>query len=282
MSPLIAFVILTKNEELNLPRCIGSLEGLDADVFVVDSGSTDRTVQVAAQLGATVLSNSWKNYSTQMNWALDNMSTGAAWVFRLDADEYLTPELNAELRQVLPTVRAGTAGFAVKRRIYFLGKWIRHGGMYPISHVRLWRRGQARCEDRWMDEHMEVTGGTVDRLGHDFVDQNNKDLTFWIDKHNWYSNRELLDLAQMEANQTGSHAKLAGQAASKRWAKEFLFAPCPRFVRAFAYWVLRYIFLAGFLDGEEGLIFHFLQAFWYRFLVDAKMFERDYRERLAV
>jgi hypothetical protein len=121
-----------------------------------------------------------------------------------------------------------------------------------------------------MDEHMVVHDGHVHKLSHDLVDENRKDLTFWTEKHNRYADRELKDIL------AGSSSKvegLVGQARTRRWLKLNVYSRVPLFSRAFFYWIYRYIFLLGFLDGTAGLIFHFLQGFWYRFLVDAKLYE---------
>jgi glycosyltransferase involved in cell wall biosynthesis len=277
MSHSLAFIILTKNEEANLQQCLASISTLQADVFVIDSGSTDNSVRIAISMGAVVLTHPFKNYADQMNWAIRNIQTSAEWIFRLDADEYVTPELCRELEAKLPAIGSEICGLHVRRRFHFLGKWIKHGGMYPLSHLRLWRRGTASCEERWMDEHMQLNTGLTHHLENDIVDRNNKDLTFWIDKHNWYSSRELQDMKGLTVH-SGSYVALDGQAARKRWLKESLYARAPRFWRAFGFWIFRYFFLLGFLDGKEGLVFHFFQAFWYRFLVDAKLYED---ERLA-
>ncbi|HWH59034.1 MAG TPA: glycosyltransferase family 2 protein [Terriglobales bacterium] len=269
MTRLLAFIIMTKNEASNLPSCLESLRGLPAEIFVIDSGSTDQTVEIAQRAGCRILEHPFANYALQFNWALDNISTEAPWIFRLDADEYLTPELRSELVTKLPQLGQNISGVLMKRRFYFMGRWMRHGGMYPIWHIRLFRRGQGRCENRWMDEHIQLSGGETVRFNYDFVDENSKNLTFWTDKHNWYALREVLDLTSA----AGSHQAILAQAKRKRWAKEAMYAKAPLFVRAFAYWLARYFLLLGFLDGSEGLIFHFLQAMWYRFLVDAKIYE---------
>lgn len=271
VTPLVAFIIMTRNEERNLPSCLESLHGLSADVFVIDSGSTDQTVEIARRFRCKVFEHPFANYATQFNWALDNITTDAPWIFRLDADERLTPELKEELSKKLPHLDHDATGVQVKRRFYFMGRWIRHGGMYPIWHIRIFRRGRGRCEDRWMDEHIQLTSGEAVRFENDFIDENRKDLTFWTDKHNWYASREVLDLATTEH----SHRALQAQAKRKRWVKESLYGKMPRFTRGLAYWATRYFLLLGFLDGREGLIFHFLHAMWYRFLVDAKMYERE-------
>jgi glycosyltransferase involved in cell wall biosynthesis len=276
--PSIAFIILVRNEEINLATCLESFRSIDAEIFVIDSGSTDRSQEIALRYGATVLEHPFRNYSDQFNWALDHIPAKAHWIFRLDADEFLTPDLQKEIREKLSTLGPSVTGVLLKRRFHFFGRWIRHGGMYPLWHLRLFRRGFGRCEERWMDEHIVVSEGELVRFSFDFVDNNLKDLEFWTQKHNWYSSREILDMEVAEASHF-SHQELAAQARVKRWRKEAIYAKMPRFQRAFLYWFVRYFVLLGFLDGREGLIFHFLQAFWYRFLVDAKLEERERKRR---
>jgi len=190
--PLLNVIILTHQEELNLPHALRSLKGLDCDVFVVDSGSTDRTVQIAQAFGARVVTHSFESQARQLNWALDTLPLTASWTLRLDADERLTDDLAAEIDRVLSSAATEIAGYLIKRRVYFWGRWIRFGGYYPTWLLRLWRTGMARSEEMWMDEHMIVIGGAIGRLKHDFIDENHKGLTFWIDKHNRYSDREIM------------------------------------------------------------------------------------------
>lgn len=268
----LSVVILTRDEEANLPTCLESLRGLDAQVFVVDSGSTDRTRDIALQAGCVVVDHPFENYARQLNWALDNLPFSSPWVMRLDADERLTPELAQELLALLPTLPEGVGGLMLKRRVYFWGRFIRHGGYYPTWLLRLWRRGLAKSEDRWMDEHMVLSGGEIRSLKHDIIDENHKGLGFWTDKHNRYADREVLDLLALEAAAEAEDAP-AGQAGVRRWVKTRVYAKSPLFLRAFLYWLYRYTLRLGFLDGAPGLVFHFLQGFWYRFLVDAKLYE---------
>ena len=276
VKPSIAFVIMVRNEQLNLAACLESLRSLDAEVFVIDSGSTDRSQEIAHEYGATILEHPFQSYAAQINWAFDHIPTKASWIFRLDADEFLTPDLQAELLEKLPTLGANVTGIILKRRYYFLGRWIRHGGMYPLWHIRLFRRGAGRCEERSMDEHIVVSEGETVKFNFDFVDNNLKGLGLWTEKHNSYSSLEVLDLVR-GGSSPASHSNLSAQARRKRWGKETIYARSPRFLRAFLYWFVRYFVLLGFLDGREGLIFHFLQAFWYRFLVDAKLYEKERR-----
>jgi hypothetical protein len=194
---------------------------------------------------------------------------------RLDADERLTPELVEEIKQILPNTPPAITGYQVKRRVFFMGRWIRYGGYYPTWLLRFWRTGLGTCEQRWMDEHIVLSQGEMGSLKYDIIDENQKDLTFWTDKHNRYADREVKDFLNTASDEqddllTNSQSS---QASQRRWAKKNLYARSPLFLRAFVYFLLRYIIGLGFLDGTQGLIFHFLQGFWYRFLVDAKIYE---------
>lgn len=271
--PFLTVIILTYNEEQNLPFCLASLAGLSADIRVVDSGSTDRTCSIAREFGAHVASHDFQTQAKQFNWALDNVAIGTPWIMRLDADERLTPELRDEILNVLSNTERLVAAYMVKRRVYFWGRWIRFGGYYPVWLLRIWRSGHGRCEDIAMDEHVSVRGGRIERLSADIIDENRKGLAFWIAKHNAYSDREaqsLLESRSMPAAQNiGSHA------ARQRWLKNRIYRRSPLFLRAFLYWFLRYFIMFGFLDGAPGFVFHFLQAFWYRLAVDAKIHEEQ-------
>jgi glycosyltransferase involved in cell wall biosynthesis len=270
--PLLNVIILTQQEELNLPHALRSLKDLDCDVFVVDSGSTDRTMQIAQAFGARVVEHSFENQARQLNWALDTLPLTAPWTLRLDADERLTDGLAAEIGRVLSSPPAAIAGYLIKRRVYFWGRWIRFGGYYPTWLLRLWRTGMARSEEMWMDEHMVVTGGSIGRLNHDVIDENHKGLTFWIDKHNRYSDREIM--SNNASSGERSRRRVGGAIARKRFFKKTIYGRSPLFLRAIAYWFLRYFILLGFLDGRAGFVFHFLQGFWYRLIIDAKIYER--------
>jgi glycosyltransferase involved in cell wall biosynthesis len=269
----LSVVLLTYNEEVNLPTALKSLDALDADIYVVDSGSRDRTRDIARAAGAYVYEHPFESQSAQLNWAVDSLPISTPWMMRLDADEWLTAELASELKTLLPDLPDDLTGLEINRRVFFWGRWIRHGGFYPSWLLRVWRTGAARCEQRWMDEHMVVSHGRVIKLKNDFVDENRKGLTFWTDKHNRYADREIKDLLTPAIGET--RGQPGGQAGRRRWAKQNLYARCPLFWRALLYWFYRYIILLGFLDGKPGMVFHFLQAFWYRLLIDAKIYELD-------
>ena len=272
----VTAIILTFNEQKHLARCIESLRDLNAEIVVVDCFSTDRTVEIATDCGAQVLQNKWVNYATQFNWALTQLEITTGWVLRIDADEILTPALAKEVKTVLPRISEGISGVYLNRRINFLGKPIQYGGVFPVKVLRLFRYGHGECENRWMDEHIKVVGDTMELKG-ELIDDNLNSLTWWTDKHNKYASREAVDLLNLEHRfmQHDSVASLraGSQVGFKRWIKERVYARLPRGFRALAYFFYRYIFRLGFLDGQIGASFHFLQGFWYRYLVDAKVAE---------
>lgn len=272
----IVAVILTFNEARHLERCIASLREVVTDIVVVDCYSTDETVAIAQRMSACVLQNKWVNYATQFNWALTQLHPDAEWVLRIDADEVLTPELVAEIRSRLSGIGLEVDGVYWGRRMTFQGKLIRHGGVFPIRVLRLFRFGRGECENRWMDEHIKVAGPTVDFSG-EMIDDNLNSLTWWTDKHNKYASREAIDLLNLEygfmPHDSVASLSQGGQAGVKRWLKEEVYARLPGGFRAFAYFMYRYVIRVGFLDGQAGTAFHFLQGFWYRYLVDAKVAE---------
>jgi glycosyltransferase involved in cell wall biosynthesis len=274
----LAVVILTYNEAKHIQRALTSIAPLGAKAFVVDGYSTDRTVALATASDAVVAQHTFVNYAKQFEWALANLPFDSEWVMRLDADEELTPELIEELLRRLPELPFDVTGVNLKRRHVFLGRWIRRGGRYPLTLMRLWRKGAARIEQRWMDEHMVLLRGKAVTFESDFLDNNLNDLTFFTDKHNKYATREAIDVLTQRYNLGAMDAGISSgdataQATRKRWVKETIYNRLPLWFGPFGYFTFRYIFQRGFLDGREGLIYHFLQGFWYRFLVSAKVME---------
>lgn len=268
-------IILTFNEERHLARCIESLKGVADRIVVADCFSTDGTLGIARAHGAWVIQKAWVNYATQFNWALTQLAPDTEWVLRIDADELLTPELASALRARLPALRPEIDGVTFGRRMTFQGRLIRWGGVFPVQVLRVFRHGRGECENRWMDEHIKVAGPTVAVAG-ELIDDNLQSLTWWTNKHNRYASREAVDLLNLEYGFM-PHDSVAGlqggQAGFKRWLKERVYARLPGGLRALVYFLYRYVLRLGFLDGQAGLAFHFLQGFWYRYLVDAKVAE---------
>jgi glycosyltransferase involved in cell wall biosynthesis len=272
----LALIVMTYNEAVNLSYCLKSVQGVAQEIYIVDSGSTDETIEIARRYTDQVAVHPFVNQAQQFNWALENLPIQSEWIIRLDADEMLSPELVQELVQLLPQLPQTVTGLSVKYRMFFMGKWIRHGDYYPTWLLRIFRRSKGRCENRWMDEHIQLIEGETYQLKNDLLHNNHKDLTFWTMKHDGYARREMLDLlghAQNEPDKVIQSSLTGFQHQRKRWFKGNVYARAPLFLRAFAYFLYRYFFRLGFLDGVEGLIFHVLQGFWYRFYVDAKIWE---------
>lgn len=275
----LTIIVLTYNEEIHIKRCLVSAFQVASRVFVVDSFSTDRTVEIAESQGAQVWQHEFKNHATQLAWALENLPIDTEWVMRMDADEVISPVLAEEMRGKLSSVGAGTNGYLVHRLVCLDGKVIRHGG---ISHwvLRLWRKGTAEIEQRWMDEHMVLKSGSAERLKGEYLDDNLNNIAWWTNKHNGYSTREAIDLLNRKYGflpVTADSSALTRQARYTRWLKENLYVHLPLGARAFLFFAYRMIFRLGILDGRAGFVFHFLQGFWYRFLVDVKVWEVERR-----
>lgn len=275
----ICVIILTYNEEKHIERAISSAQEIAAQIFVVDSFSTDRTCEIARAFGAEVVQHAYIVQSRQFQWAIDNLPITTEWVMRLDADETLTPELVSEINQSLPRLPTSVTGVTLRRRHVFMGRWIRHGARYPITLLRIWRRGTACIELRWMDEHMILLCGRAVGFKHDFSDHNLSDLSSFIRKHNEYATREAIDVLIDRYHLLEWHHGPAAftniQMAAKRRVKENLYNRLPIWIGPASYFLYRYFVRLGFLDGQEGIIYHFLQAFWYRFLVGIKVDELE-------
>jgi glycosyltransferase involved in cell wall biosynthesis len=274
-------VVLTFNEERNLPACLSSLKGLPCDVFVVDSGSTDRTVDLARAAGATVVQHPFEHYSAQRNWAQRNLPFRGEWILHLDADERLTPPLVQEIATIVRHPPDGVRGFLLRKRTIFMGRWIKHGGHYPSYHLRLFRPAFGRCEDRLYDQHF-IVDGEIRRLAHDYLDVLTPDLGTWTARHSRWAALEARELMRRPAGHAQVQARLHGHPIERRrWLRAGPYGHAPLFARAFLYWLYRYFVMLGVLDGKEGLIFHFLQGCWYRFLVDAMLFEQTRSQKEA-
>lgn len=264
----ISVVILTYNEVLHIERCIGSVRRVSDKIYVVDSYSTDGTQEIARRLGATVVEHDYVNQAQQMQWTIDNLGLDTEWVMRMDADEYLTDKLVDEIKTVLPELSADVTGVYLPLDVIFQGKNVKHGRLHAPKIMRIWRRGKAYMEQRWMDERMVLTEGSAITFKGRFVDHNLNSLAWWTQKHNNYSNRELAVEAMRMYGIGRDDEALKG-----RNQKKGMYYRLPAFFRAGVYFSVRYFLLGGFIDGKAGLIWATLQAYWYRFLIDAKMSE---------
>lgn len=273
----VTAVVLTYNEERNLAACLGALTTWTHAVFVVDSGSTDRTVAIAEAHQATVVVHPFETHARQWRWALEHLPLETSWVLAVDADQQLTPALQAEIAMRLSTgVPDDLHGLYLNRRQIFRGRWIRHGGYYPKYLLKLFRREHVWLDERDLVDHHFSVRGRTDTLRHDMLEDNRNeaDISTWIAKHNRYAVLQARQEVQNRAVRSRVPvAALWGNPDERTLFLKQLWAGLPLFVRPCAYFTYRYVLRFGFLDGREGFIFHVMQAFWYRLLVDINILE---------
>ena len=271
----ITTIILTYNEELHIHRCLENVCPFSKKVYVIDSPSTDRTVEICKEFPEVevVVHKYPGNQAEQYNWAIDNLPIGTEWTMRIDADEYYLPELVEELRQKVPTLPNDVTGIEFKRRHIFMGRWVKHG-IYPVVMLRMCRTGKGRYEERLMDEHYTISEGKTIVMDNDFCDHSLINISDYCRKHLNYAQREAAEVLTeiYGLKSIGMDNCLGDQAEGKR-KKKSGYNKLPLFWRSFAYFIYRYIIKGGFLDGKEGFLFAFIQGWWYRAMVDAKIFE---------
>ena len=271
----ITAIILTKNEEKNLPDCINSIKQLVKRIVVIDSYSTDRTVEIAKNMGAEVYKHTFENYSKQYRYGVEIANISTKWTFRLDADERISPEAAEEIALICRKNLPEISGIVVRFTVEFMGKKLKHGGIYPFKKLLIYRTGKGTIEDRAMDEHIILSEGKTVELKNDSYHHDYKGLTEWVDKHNRYSDREMIDYFRQKPDIDIKGKGLNGTTKIKRIVKYNIYYRLPIGIRAHLYYIYRYYIKAGFLDGKEGKIFCFMQAYWYRYLVDAKICEHN-------
>ncbi len=269
-------IILTFNEEKNIEACLQSVADLVEDIYIVDSYSSDATLSIAKKYTAHIFQHPFENYSLQRNWAFQNLPIQTGWILNLDADHRITPQLAGELRAVFSKpIPDYLNGFMASRRTIFMNKWIKNGGHYPVYHAILFRKGFGCCEDRIYDQHFVINGVTHTLKG-DIIDIITDSLTNFTSRHNKWATLEAEEAMQLSSqSEKGAIIKpdkKGNPIEQRRWLRMKYYS-YPIFLRAFIYFFYRYFFKLGILDGKEGLIFHFLQGFWFRFLVDAKIYE---------
>ncbi len=272
----ISAIVMTYNEERNLRPCLESVKDYIDEIIVVDSFSTDKTEEIAKEYTNKFYKNKFINQAKQFIWAINNINISNEWILRLDADERWTKEGFDELRKIIENNSAD--GIYVKMKIFFMGRFIKHGDFYPNYFLRVYKRTKGTMEDRWMDEHIKVDGKVI-HSNIDVIESNydrQENISLWTDKHNKYSTREAIEflIDKHKIHKIDTVANFFGSKTErKRWMKENVYFKTPLFVRPFIYFFYRYVFKLGFLDGKEGFIFHTLHAFWYRFLVDTKVYQ---------
>lgn len=269
MAADITAIILTKNEEINIKYCINSISTVVKRIVVIDSFSSDNTVAIAKAFGAEVYQHPFENYAKQYMYGVEKANADTVWTLRIDADERLTEESAIELEHLCnENETTDVAGIVLRFKKNFLGKDLYHGGVYPWKKMNCYKTNYGAIEDRSMDEHIVLSQGSVIEMKNDCLHFDFKDLEYFVNKHNWYSSRETVDYFE-----NLSKEKSKEELDFKTWIKMRFYYRLPMGVRAHLYYVYRYYVKLGFLDGKEGKIYAFLQAYWYRYLVDAKIYE---------
>lgn len=263
----ITAIILTRNEEDFIQECIESITAVVKRIVVIDSFSEDKTVEIAKSLGAEVYQHEFYNHAKQYMYGVDIANVKTTWIFRIDADERLTEESAKELEQLCnKNMNTNVSGIILRFYNMFLGRPMMHGGMYPWKKLSVYKNGKGNIEDRNMDEHIILDSGTTIEAKKDSIHLAFRGLTFFTNKCNWYSTREAMDYFEQK-DVSSENASL------KTRIKMSIYYKLPLGFRSWIYYVYRYYIRLGFLDGKEGKIFAFLHAYWYRFLVDAKIYE---------
>lgn len=278
MNKEFSFIILTFNEEVHLPRLLKSIAGLNAPIYILDSGSTDQTLAIAEQHNAIVKTNAFENHPKQWDFALKNFEITTPWIIGLDADQVVTPELFSQLEAFNSNDYKDIEGIYFNRKNFFKGKWIKYGGFYPKYLLKMFRTGIGYSDlNENMDHRFIVPGPTlVWKKGH-ILEENLKEnkISFWIAKHNRYSDliaQEEIERLNNQRAQTLQPNFWGSPDERNAWLKR-LWWKLPLGLRPFFYFSYRLIFRLGFLDGATGILFHFLQAFWFRLIVDVKIKE---------
>jgi glycosyltransferase involved in cell wall biosynthesis len=267
--------MIVRDEELNLTHTLPTITSWADRVWVVDSGSTDRTVEVARAAGCEVVQRDWLGYARQKNWAIDNLQMQAPWILILDADESVTPQLREAICKIAarPVDAVPEAAFHINRYFVFLGGIIRHCGYYPSWNVRLFKRGQARYEERDVHEHMVAHGPVGFVHGGDLEHNDRRPLEHYIAKHNRYSTLEARAIVAQERSDRRDNLParlLGGPLERRRWVKRFVYPHLP--VKFLFRFLWMYFLKLGFLDGVTGWRFClFISA--YELQIEQKLVE---------
>lgn len=268
----ISAIILTYNEEKNIERCLKSIYDWVDEIFIVDSFSNDKTIEISKKYTDKIYQHEFINYSEQRNWAQRNLPIKNDFVFHIDADEWVSEELKKEIFEIFKKgYFEKYDGFLISRKTIFYNRWIKYGGHYPRYHLRIFKKNKGRCEKREYDQHF-IIEGRIKKLKSPIINDVTMEISEFINKYAKWANFEAKSIINKEKEEI--KPSLIGNPIQRvRWLKKNIYLKLPLFFRCFLYFIYRYFLRLGFLDGIEGLIFHFLQGFWFRFIVDVKIWE---------
>lgn len=265
-------IIMTKNEEKNIADCLKSMRGFAKRCVVIDCGSSDKTVEIAKENGADVYFNEFEYYAKQFNWGIDNTDIDTDWIIRLDADERFPKELKKEIEKIIEDNKASDVnGITIEADFFFLNKLMKYG-LRNKRKMMMFKRDIGRIEDRRRDAHSIISQGKSVSTKNKFLHYDFKNLDSYIKRYNWYATREMQDYIEYTRGLSASIN--TDEAIQKTRKKKFgFYYKTPKFLRAWLWFVFNYVFRAGFLDGIEGFLFCYYECYWYRLLVDSKIYE---------
>lgn len=269
----VTVVVITFNEEYDLAECLLNISGWATKIIVVDSFSQDHTLEIASKYGCEIYQHAWESFAKQREWAINHSQIDTDWVFFVDADERLTKEIKTEIQGFL-SFNPKQEGCYIRRKFYFMGRWLHYGGYYPCSEIRLFRKDKVRFVDEGGGARERfLIDGEIGSLRSNMIHIYDKSLGEWILKHN--------RLARLEAESDFITRTQAGSKGLgiKVWVRLEIWKRLPRGIRPFFLFFYRYVIRLGFLDGKVGFYYCFLHDFWYPMLVDLNFLELSYKEK---
>jgi len=269
----VSIIVLTYNEENNIRRCLESIKDFTGEIFVLDSLSTDQTLEIAREYTTKIFQNPFVDWVQQRNWALTNLPFSYDWAFFLDADEQLTPELCLEINRTIKTSRHD--GYYIKRHFYFLGRHLRYGGYQKDYVLRLIKKDKAHFVATGGFREKIILEGKIGTLAGPMIHEDHNSLSYWIDKQNDRAARDAKEMKLQAAIISKSEAFRKGQVEHyfRIFLHEKIWPYLPFVFRPFIKFLYHYGLRLGVLDGKEGFIYWFLMGLWYPLLVDAKYLE---------
>lgn len=268
-SEKVSVIILTLNEEENIGQCLKSIYGWSDDIYIVDSNSIDRTVEIAKKYTDNIYTIEKGHWENLRNWAISNIPLKYEWIIFVDADEWLTKELKNEITGKTNS-DIEESGFYVPRRFIFLGKWLKHGRQYGKGELRLFKHKKTRYIRTPENLEAAAVDGKVGILKNNMIHQDLKPFSAWIDRHNRYSSLAAKRYIEIREGKI-DEASMSRTLLQKIWYK------FPLWVRPALMFFYVYVIKLGFLDGKEGLIYHLHHALWYELLIYTKAKEMKNR-----
>ena len=263
-------IVLTYNEEQHIQRCLDSIKSCVKRIVAIDSYSTDNTLNILKKNNIEVFQKKYINLAIQFNWGIKIAEIKTKWILRIDSDEFIPEKSAATIGKELESLSPNISGIIINRRGIFLGKEIKFGGAFPQKVIRIWKNGKGKIHDIWCDEHVLVNGEST-YINQDIVDDNLNDLNWWITKHKKFAKFEAINYFLHTHNKNKIEDKSFDRGKNEKmkfFLKYKIYYSVPTILRPILLFIYKYFFRFGFLDGWKVLRFHYLQSFWYRFLVD--------------